>query len=152
MTLRSILTVCLILGLGACRAPLARPTVAQAQQQVRATERAFAKTMADRDLARFATFLAEETIFFSGSTPLRGKAAVAADWARHFTAATAPFSWEPDEVEVLPSGDLALSSGPVRDPSGKVVARFTSIWRYEAPGTWRIIFDKGCPVCDSPGR
>jgi hypothetical protein len=50
-------------------------------------------------------------------------------------------------VEVLDSGDLALSSGPVRDASGKLIATFTSIWRREAPATWRIVFDKGNPVC-----
>jgi hypothetical protein len=58
----------------------------------------------------------------------------------------APFSWEPDEVEPLPSGTLAHSSGPVRDASGKPVARFNSIWRLEAPGVWRVIFDKGSPL------
>ena len=31
---------------------------------------------------------------------------------------------------------------------GKPVATFTSIWRLEAPGTWRIVFDKGNDVCD----
>ena len=51
---------------------------------------------------------------------------------------------------MLDSGNLALSSGPVRDPSGKLVATFTSIWRQEGPGTWRIIFDKGNDVCDCP--
>jgi hypothetical protein len=51
---------------------------------------------------------------------------------------------------VLASGTLAISSGPVRDPSGKLVATFTSIWRQEAPGVWRIIFDKGNDVCDCP--
>ena len=51
---------------------------------------------------------------------------------------------------MLDSGNLALSSGPVRDPNGKLFATFTSIWRQEAPGTWRIIFDKGNEVCDCP--
>jgi ketosteroid isomerase-like protein len=60
----------------------------------------------------------------------------------------APFSWEPSEVVVLASGNLALSSGPVRDPSGRIVATFTSVWRQEAPGEWRVIFDKGNDVCD----
>ncbi len=46
------------------------------------------------------------------------------------------------------SGTLAISSGPVRDPSGKQFATFTSIWRQEAPGVWRIVFDKGNPECD----
>jgi hypothetical protein len=44
---------------------------------------------------------------------------------------------------VLDSGTLALSSGPVRSPDGKVFARFNSIWRLEAPGVWRVVFDKG---------
>jgi hypothetical protein len=60
----------------------------------------------------------------------------------------APFSWEPDQVEVLDSGTLAHSSGPVYDPKGKIIARFNSVWRLEAPGKWRIVFDKGTDVCD----
>ena len=46
------------------------------------------------------------------------------------------------------SGTLALSSGPVYDPAGKNFATFTSIWRLEAPGVWRIVFDKGNENCD----
>ena len=58
--------------------------------------------------------------------------------------AEAPFSWEPEVVEVLPSGTLAHSSGPVKDPQGTVVATFNSVWRLEADGRWRVVFDKGC--------
>jgi len=50
-------------------------------------------------------------------------------------------------VEVLDSGTLALSTGPVHDPGGKRIGTFSSIWRREADGSWRIVFDKGCPVC-----
>ncbi len=46
------------------------------------------------------------------------------------------------------TGNLALSAGPVRDSQGKLIATFTSIWRWEGPGTWRIVFDKGNDVCD----
>jgi ketosteroid isomerase-like protein len=53
-------------------------------------------------------------------------------------------------VQVLESGTLALSTGPVRDPKGKLVGRFSSIWRREAPGVWRIIFDHGSDVCEPP--
>lgn len=117
------------------------------QRQVAATERAFAKTMADRDLAAFTSFLSKETVFFSGPEPLRGAERVAAWWKRFYETPQAPFSWEPEQVEVLESGTLALSSGPVRDPGGQIVSTFTSIWRLEAPNTWRIIFDKGNRVC-----
>lgn len=118
------------------------------REEVLATERAFAKTMADRDHAAFVSFLAAETVFFSGEKALRGAEAVAAHWKRYYEGKEAPFSWEPAQVEVLDSGTLALSTGPVRDPGGKVSGTFTSIWRREGPGRWRIVFDKGCPVCD----
>ena len=49
---------------------------------------------------------------------------------------------------MLDSGTLALSSGPVHDPQGKLVGTFSSIWRLQAPGQWKIVFDKGCDVCD----
>jgi ketosteroid isomerase-like protein len=117
---------------------------AAAHGQVMAAERAFAKTMADRNLAAFGAFVADDAVFFSGPEPRRGKAQVVEWWSRFFAAgAPAPFSWEPDQVEVLPSGELAWSTGPVRDPQGRVVNRFNSIWRREQDGRWRIVFDKG---------
>ena len=126
-------------------------TNAAARDQVFATERAFAETMARRDLKGFTSFVSDEAVFFGGTAPLRGKQQIVESWSRYFEGNDAPFSWEPDEVEVLSSGTLALSTGPVRDPSGKVVARFNSIWRQEKPNVWRIVFDKGGPVCADPG-
>jgi ketosteroid isomerase-like protein len=137
-----------VVALAGCAATPPKPSAAEAQQQVADTERAFAKSMADRDHAAFVAFLAEETIFFSGPKPLHGKAEVAAFWKRFYEKPDAPFSWQPETVEVLESGNLALSSGPVFDPSGKKFATFTSIWRRDAPGVWRIVFDKGNPECD----
>ena len=122
---------------------------AEVQAQVRERERAFAKTMADRDHGAFVSFLADETVFF-GKGPLRGKKAVAEAWKGFYEGPKAPFSWEPDAVEVLDSGGLALSSGPVHDPEGKRVGTFNSVWRREADGQWRIVFDKGCPPCACP--
>jgi len=119
--------------------------------QVRDAERAFAKTMADRDHDAFGTFVAEEAVFFGGKdVVLRGRASVMKGWEPLYEGEQAPFSWEPEQVEVLDSGGLALSSGPVRDPQGNQVGTFSSIWRREADGMWRVIFDKGCPPCRCP--
>jgi len=120
---------------------------AQLQEQVRQAETAFAKTMADRDHAAFESFLADEAVFFGNTRVMRGKAAVAEGWKQLYQGPAAPFSWRPENVEVLDSGKLALSSGPVFDPSGKQFGTFTSIWRREADGKWRIVFDKGCDIC-----
>ena len=87
-------------------------------------------------------------MFLGGLTELRGKQQVADSWKRFFEAAGAPFSWEPATVAVLDSGNLALSTGPVRNAEGRLISYFTSIWRQEQPGVWRIIFDKGDKACD----
>ncbi len=121
-------------------------------QQVMRTEIAFAKTMADRDYAAFGTFVSGEAVFFTSDQPLRGKQAVLDHWKRYYDKGPAPFSWAPEKVEVLESGKLALSTGPVRDQSGKVIGTFTSIWRQDAPGVWHIVFDKGNPVCKSEAQ
>jgi ketosteroid isomerase-like protein len=121
------------------------PVCAQAEAaaaDVRAREIAFARTMADRDLAAFLTFLDPEAVFFNGNEALRGRAAIESAWSPFFDG-PAPFSWHPDVVEVLESGDLALTSGPVRSASGEEVGRFNSVWRRSADGRWLVVFDKG---------
>ena len=123
---------------------------AELTAQVTAAEVAFAKTMADREHVAFASFISEEAVFISGGKPVRGKPAITADWKKFYDSPRAPFSWKPDLVEVLPSGKLAYSTGPVFNPDGKVFARFNSTWRLEAPGVWRIVFDSGSEVCNCP--
>ena len=132
-----------------CKSSGQKGDQATLKQQVMDTEQAFAHTMAARDHAAFTSFVSDEAIFFSGEKRLRGKQQVADSWKRFFDGPDAPFSWKPETVEVLNSGTLALSSGPVYDPTGKLIATFTSIWRLEAPGKWRIVFDKGNPTCDN---
>lgn len=127
-----------------------KPDIDSLKRQVADTERAFARTMAQRDHKAFTSFLSHETVFFSGPKPLHGTQEVAEWWMRFYSAPEAPFSWEPEQVEVLESGTLAITSGPVRDPKGTVFATFTSIWRLETDGKWRVIFDKGNPVCPPP--
>jgi ketosteroid isomerase-like protein len=116
--------------------------------EVKSSERAFAKTMADRDLKAFGTYIAEEGIFFNNDGALRGRRAVVKYWERFFHGKVAPFSWEPETVEVLPSGKLALTSGDVKDEMGRVFGTFTTVWRQEKDGKWRVVFDKGCQVCE----
>jgi ketosteroid isomerase-like protein len=121
-------------------------------EQVRRTEIAFAKSMADRDHTAFRSFLASDVIFVSANRVLRGAKEVADGWKRFYEDKQAPFSWEPDQVQVLDSGTLAVSSGPVRDPSGKRIGTFNSVWRREPGGAWRIVIDHGCPPCDCAAR
>jgi ketosteroid isomerase-like protein len=120
--------------------------------EVRAAETAFAKSMADRNAAAFASLVADEAVFFGGKSVQRGKGEVVAEWKRFFDAPAAPFSWAPAEVEVLPSGTLGFSSGPVYDPQGRRIGTFNSVWQRQRDGSWKVVFDKGCPPCDCSAK
>lgn len=116
--------------------------------QVTAAEQAFARSMANRDVGEFQTFIADDAVFFNGPDAVVGKAAVVESWRRFFQPGPPPFAWQPDQVVVLGSGDLALSMGPVTDASGKVTARFNTVWRRQKSGRWLVVFDKGSTVCN----
>jgi ketosteroid isomerase-like protein len=117
-------------------------------RQVFAAESSFAATMASRDSVAFAKFVAPEAVFFGQQSVMRGKTAVVDGWRALFVGPTPPFSWKPEIVEVLASGALAHSSGPVHNTEGRRIGTFNSIWRRGPDGTWLVVFDKGCPVCD----
>jgi ketosteroid isomerase-like protein len=142
MRCRWLAVASLLLAVGAA---IAQEPHATRRTEVLAAERAFARSMADRDFAAFGRYVAEDSVFFGGTTALRGRAAVLAAWQAFFDGPTAPFSWDPDQVEVLESGDLALSTGLVKNADGVVTARFNSIWQRQADGRWLVVFDKGGP-------
>ncbi len=127
----------------------AHPAWADEAAEVHARETAFANTMAERDFDAFGEFIAEQAVFFAGNRPLRGKQAVLGAWQPFYSEGAAPFSWRPELVEVLPSGDLALSSGPVFDPQGKCVGTFNSIWLRQG-AQWKVVFDRGSSSCEFP--
>ncbi|MFM2288928.1 MAG: hypothetical protein RL684_2071 [Pseudomonadota bacterium] len=130
--------------------PPSPATLAAQAGEVRATEAAFARTMADRDFAAFGRFVAPDAVFV-GEPALRGAAAVLAGWKPLFEGPKAAFSWQPGTVEVLGSGGLAMSYGPVFNAKGERTSTFYSIWRREHDGHWRIIFDHGCQSCRCAG-
>lgn len=141
------LALALGLGLGAGVATAAEP-VDPLQAEVSAAETAFAQSMAERDFARFGSFVADDAVFLGGGKPQRGKAAVLAAWQRFFQGPQAPFSWRPELVAVLPSGGLAQSTGPVFAPGGQLIGHYYSTWRREPDGRWRVVLDNGYDACE----
>lgn len=119
----------------------------ETRAQVRQAEQRFADSMAARDLAAFATFIAEDAVFIGGGSPLRGKAAILATWQQYFKATVAPFSWQPEIVEVAASGSLGYSEGPVTSRDGSSTLRYFSTWQLQASGQWLVVFDNGYTVC-----
>lgn len=145
LTRRALIFVCVLCGFGQ---GMSAPDLTDLQQQVFAAERAFARSMAERKFDDFARHVSEHAVFFGSRDVQRGKAEVLARWKHFYEEPQAPFSWEPDQVEVSSDGLLAHSSGPVRDAAGKLISRFNSTWRLEAPGVWRVVFDKGSPLSE----
>src|SRR5262249_53308587 len=125
----------------------AQPAGRAARDAVMDADRAFADAMARPDLAAFSSHVAAEAVLFSspdGLRVLRGHSAIVDGWRPLFEGAKAPFSWAPDTAEVVDSGSLAMTTGPVRDENGRVTGRFSSVWRLESDGRWRVVFDRGC--------
>lgn len=137
----SLIVVCLVAAAAAGRARVSNEDV---RSQVMEHERAFAATMAARDFEGFGRYLSREAVFMTGDGALRGKEAVLKAWRHHYDGVQPPFSWEPEQVEVVGSGTLAYSTGPIRDAAGRRIGSYNTVWRLEAPGRWAVVFDRGC--------
>jgi ketosteroid isomerase-like protein len=119
-------------------------------EEVRQTEIAFAKAFADRDSDKFFSYVADDAHFLSDLRTLEGKGQVVSAWSHFFSRPAAPFSWGPERVSVTGDGKTAISTGPVYDPNGTLIGVYTSIWRKEKDGSWKIIFDRGGNVAPLP--
>lgn len=115
------------------------------EAEVRAAECAFSSAFANRDRELFLSFVSENAVFLGEATTHRGRQAVALAWASLLEGVEAPFTWMPERVEAANSG-LVLSTGPVHDARGCMTGRFSSVWRREEDGAWRVIFDQGCAL------
>lgn len=126
---------------------IALPAFADAVDDVRQAESSFAGAFADRDQAKFFSFVADDATFLGAKRTLAGKPAVVAAWSEYFKGA-APFRWTPERVVVNATGDLGMTSGPVYDATGKHFADFLSVWQKQKDGSWKVLFDgPGAPVC-----
>lgn len=121
---------------------LSVPALADAVEEVRQAEIGFAKAFADRDKAKFFAYVADDAVFSGGLATQRGKEAVIKRWSRFFdNQPVAPFAWGPERVEVTAGGKIGLSTGPVVDPDGNLIAYYSSVWQKQGDGTWKIVFD-----------
>jgi proline iminopeptidase len=114
---------------------------ADAVDEVRRAEVAFAKAFADRDQAKFFGFVLDDASFLSGTRTLAGKNQVVERWSNFFGSSPAPFSWTPERVSVNAAGTIGLSTGPVYGSDGKQIGNFSSIWIRQPDGAWKILFD-----------
>jgi ketosteroid isomerase-like protein len=146
-----------IAGLAALKLTMPAATAQDAGNEalvraVTCAEIGFALSVENRDEQAFAEFVHPDARFVSGGIS-RGRDAVVAAWAPFFEDDGPRLVWRPMIVEVLESGDLALSRGPYRlrtiDENGTLVEQwgtFNSTWQRQADGHWQVIFDAGSPT------
>ncbi len=123
---------------------------------VRCHEIGFSKAAENRNLEAFTAFIHDDARFV-GRSVFRGTDEITAAWQVFFTEEGPAIRWRPAFVEVLEDGELALTRGPYRviriDENGASVEQwgtFNSVWRRQADGTWRVVFDAGSPGDDEP--
>ena len=144
----------LVAGL-ALLAPLAA-VAGDAEAQVRCAEIAFSLAAEDRDAEAFRRHIDPDARFV-GAEVRRGPEDILDAWSVFFAQGGPRIAWRPRVVEVLDSGDYALSRGPFRlesrDPDGRTTVRwgtFNSVWRKAPDGRWRVVFDAGGPATEDP--
>ena len=134
----------------------ALPTLADLQQDVRCREIGFSKSVEAQDRETFASFIDPDARFVGGKID-RGRDVITEAWAVFFTGDLPSIKWRPQIIEVLDSGDLALSRGPYRiidkDENGDTRegwGTFNSVWRQNADGEWLVVFDAGSFPDETP--
>ena len=123
-------------------------------EELRQAELGFAASVAADDAGKFAGFVAEDAVFVSGSTAIRGRDAIVKSWGGFFGPDRALIEWHPELVELSGDGGLGLTRGPwtlrSKDKTGKervVSGTFNSVWRRRPDGRWEVVFDAGCSPC-----
>jgi len=134
------------------------PALADLADEVRCREVGFSRSVETQDRERFASFIDPDARFV-GNKVDRSREAIAEAWAVFFTGELPLIKWRPQFIEVLESGDLALSRGPYRiidkNEQGEVKeawGTYNSVWRLNADGEWLIVFDAGSFPDETPSQ
>ena len=138
-------------------AGLAANAAAEPESDVRCQEIGFSKAAERRDIDAFMTYIDNDARFAGRTVVRRGPDEIAEAWRAYFEDGGPAIKWRPRFVEVLEDGELALTRGPYRttgrDADGQLIERwgtFNSVWRKQADGTWRVVFDAGSPGDNEP--
>jgi ketosteroid isomerase-like protein len=132
-----------------CAAVLLSPVAALAQaahpaEQIAVAERAFAADgLAMGVKGSFLKWSAPDAIFLlAAPTPVRPRLAARPDPK---PGEEPPLVWWPTWTAIAKSGDLGVSTGPVLS-DGKRDSHYFTVWKKQADGSWKWIYDGGVGV------
>ena len=131
----------------------ASPAAAQALSARKAAEAAmlkadrdFNQAMADRNIKRFLSFVAEDATFNTD----RGRAAVEKAWAPFFTPEGPKLTWAPTKAESLVGADIGITIGTwqrrtkAADGTTKTTrGHYLTVWQKQKDGSWQASYDNG---------
>ena len=123
---------------------------------LRAALKQWAAAAHAKDAAKFASFYAEDgLLLMEGAPDARGMAALKEGTAGMMSDPHFNLVFEPDEVVVARSGDVAYDVGSysltMSGPDGNPVTQkgqYVDVWRKNAVGEWKVAVD--APVSDPP--
>jgi ketosteroid isomerase-like protein len=131
----------------------AAPARAQAASARQAAETAmleadrnFNQAMANHDLTRFLSFVAEDATFNTN----RGRDAVGKAWAPFFEVGGPTISWTPTKAESLVAGDVGYTVGTwerrTKAADGTITVthgQYLTVWQRQKDGSWQATYDTG---------
>lgn len=105
-------------------------------------DRAFNQSVADKDVEHFRALVAEDAMFGGGTAhQTQGREAIVKAWAPFFEPDAVPLTWAPVKGEVLSGGEIGYTVG--RYVHGRARGQYLTVWRKQADGRWRAIYDIG---------
>ena len=148
-------------ALVACAQPAPPPAVAPDtraadEATLRATIKEWAAAAQAKDAARFVSFYTEDAVvMMAGAPDISGMPAIREGIGHMMQDPAFALSFEPANVVVARSGDLAYETGPYtmtmtgadKKPATEK-GHYVAIWRKQADGTWKAAVD--APVSDPP--
>lgn len=122
--------------------------------EIVAAEKAFAQTSVDQNTrAAFLEFFTDSTLAFNGGQPSYGRK----DWEKR-PAGNGYLFWWPVYADVSASGDFGFTTGPAVFGPSKVTKEvkggiyYSSVWKKNADGQWKVLADMGSAVYDTSQR
>jgi len=114
-------------------------------------DREFDLATAERGAEGWASYFAEDgTMLVAGADPIVGRGAIFDAMQGAFDSGNYTLRWEPVFAEASADGSMGYTYGKyvrtTKDENGNVTTKtgkYTSIWRKQAEGDWKIALDMG---------